>query len=99
MELFWSLLKQHLRPLGNCAPNFCGLVSSSRNHLITFFFSVGVHVMVQDVNEFAPEWTTVDSDDDEDDDDSDENDDDENPRPATLSVTVDEGQILEQVSS
>ena len=57
--------------------------------------------MVQDVNEFAPEWTTVDSDDDEDDDDSDENDDedDENPRPATLSVTVDEGQILEQVSS
>ena len=56
--------------------------------------------MVQDVNEFAPEWTTVDSDDDEDDDDSDENDDDddENPRPATLSVTDDEGQILEQVS-
>jgi hypothetical protein len=54
--------------------------------------------MVQDVNEFAPEWTTVDSDDDDDDDDDgDDDDDDENPRPATLSVTVDEGQILEQV--
>ena len=57
--------------------------------------------MVQDVNEFAPEWTTVNSDDDDDDDENDDDDaddDDENPAPATLSVTVDEGQILEQVS-
>jgi len=45
--------------------------------------------MVQDVNEFAPEWTTVNDDD--------ENSDDENPTTSSLSITVDEGQILEQV--
>ncbi len=65
-------------------------------------FRVGVHVMVQDVNEFSPEWTTTrdDSDGDDSDDDNDDNDDDDdddNPAPASLSVTVDEGQILEQV--
>jgi hypothetical protein len=57
--------------------------------------------MVQDVNEYSPEWTTTsDADDDDDDDDDNESDegDDDNPTAATLSVTVDEGQILEQVT-
>ena len=58
--------------------------------------------MVQDVNEFSPEWTTTrddsESDDsDDDNEDNDDDDDDDNPAPASLSVTVDEGQILEQV--
>jgi len=46
--------------------------------------------MVQDVNEFAPVWTTVGEDDDED-------DDEETQRNASLSISIDEGQILEQV--
>ncbi len=60
--------------------------------------------MVQDVNEFSPEWTTTrdDSsegdDSDDDNDDNEDDDDDDNPAPASLSVTVDEGQILEQVN-
>ena len=59
--------------------------------------------MVQDVNEYSPEWTTSrddaesDDDDDDDDTDADTDEDEENATPATLSVTIDEGQILEQV--
>ena len=58
--------------------------------------------MVQDVNEYSPEWTTTrdESEDDDSDDDSDESDaDEENATPSTLSVTIDEGQILEQVQT
>lgn len=47
--------------------------------------------MVQDVNEYAPVWTTVGEDDDED-------DDEETQRNASLSISVDEGQILDPVN-
>ena len=57
------------------------------------FCSVGVHVLVQDVNEFAPEWIVGQQELDE--------DDIGQPRistgPSTLRVEVEEGQLLEHI--
>ena len=53
-----------------------------------FFFSVGVHVMVQDVNEFAPKWNIRSEDIAN-----------EPLHTLTTGVAIEEGQLFEEVSA
>ena len=52
------------------------------------FFSVGVHVMVQDVNEFAPKWNIRSEDIAN-----------EPLHTLTTGVSIEEGQLFEEVSA
>ena len=51
-----------------------------------FIFSVGVHVLVQDINEYAPEWEEYA-----------DRDSGMSSTPNTLRVEVEEGQLLENI--
>ena len=55
-------------------------------------YSVGVHVLVQDVNEYAPEWVGDQLLDEDNDDESSIS-----TSPSTLRVEVEEGQLLEHI--
>ena len=54
----------------------------------SIFFSVGVHVMVQDVNEFAPKWNIRSEDIAN-----------EPLHTLTTGVSIEEGQLFEEVSA
>ena len=67
---------------------YCAFFVPNNLKYVSFFYSVGVHVLVEDVNEFAPKWKIRSNE---------KSSESEPVHTLATNVAIEEGQLLEEV--